>query len=720
MDPITARAEQIQAEESEKLWARTSESAALYQRAVKHMPMGVGSSFQAWDPYPVYLREGKGSRVTDVDGNDYVDFHNGFGCMVVGHAHPKVAEAIEKAARTGTHFAAPTEATVLFAEEICRRFQCESVRFANSGTEATMSAIRVARAATGREHLVKIEGSYHGHHDAVMYSVVPGSDLMGGREAPATTPMSTGIPAGIADYTHVVPFNDLTALSALLDERGSEIACLILEPVMMNIGICQPAPGYLQGLKDLLHQHGALLIFDEVKSGATVAAGGAAERYGVVPDLSCWAKAICGGTPGAAFGGRADVMDAINSGAAQQGTFNGNPLVAAAGLATLTEVLTPDAYTYLNEIGTRLARGLREGDERERDPRTRGGPRREGLRVLPPRALAQLPRLPRDQARALPRLVPVGDEPRDLHDAGRRGAVDALGAAHARGHRPLRRAVRGLLLAPRRLRAHVSPGSTIPRVDTHAEWVARDAAVVWHGFTQMSSFAENSPVIVDHADGHELVDVDGNRYLDAISSLWVTTLGHRVPELDAALHAQIDRGAHTTLLGNGNRVVVELSEALRAVVPVDDAHFLYASDGACAVEQALKIAFQYWVNRGVTGRTKFLAFADAYHGDTIGALSVGGGGFGTDLFDPLALSGAPRARDGRSRLLHRRGPDGGRARRRARGRDHRTARTGRGRDAARRPRRSACARGRVPRARRAAHLRRGRDGLRAYRHAVRV
>jgi len=354
---LTIHAQALAASENQRMWARTTGSKAMFERAVAHMPMGVGSSFQAWDPYPVYLRSGKGANVVDVDGNEYIDFHNGFGCMVVGHAHPKVTEAIERAARTGTHFAAPTEATVQFAEVLCDRFGVDSVRFCNSGTEATMSAIRVARAATGREHIVKIEGSYHGHHDPVMFSVVPGSDLIGGRDAPSTTPMSAGIPKVMSDYTHVVPFNDLEMLRALLAERGSEIACLILEPVMMNIGICQPQPGYLQGLKDLLHQHGALLIFDEVKSGATVAYGGAADRYGVQPDLSCWAKAICGGTPGAAFGGRADVMDAIGTGAAHQGTFNGNPLIAAAGLATLTEVMTPDAYTYLASIGTRLAEG---------------------------------------------------------------------------------------------------------------------------------------------------------------------------------------------------------------------------------------------------------------------------------------------------------------------------------------------------------------------------
>ncbi|HEY7439162.1 MAG TPA: aspartate aminotransferase family protein [Acidimicrobiia bacterium] len=353
----SGRAAPITAAESSRLRDRTPGSAALYERAVRSMPLGVPSSFQAWSPNPVYLRDGKGSTVWDVDGNEYRDFHNGFGCMVVGHAHPKVAEAVASAARTGTHFAAPTEATVAFAEEICRRFQVEEVRFANSGTEATMGAIRVARAATGREHIAKIEGSYHGHHDAVMFSVVPNSDVVGGRDAPATTPMSTGIPKVTAEYTHVVPFNDLAALEALLDDRGGDIACLILEPVMMNIGICRPEPSYLQSVKELLHKHGALLVFDEVKSGATIAAGGATELYGVLPDLACWAKAICGGTPGAAFGGRADVMEAIETGAAQQGTFNGNPLVAAAGLAALTEVLTPGAYEYLAALGTRLAAG---------------------------------------------------------------------------------------------------------------------------------------------------------------------------------------------------------------------------------------------------------------------------------------------------------------------------------------------------------------------------
>jgi glutamate-1-semialdehyde 2,1-aminomutase len=217
--------------------------------------------------------------------------------------------------------------------------------------------VRIARAATGRDVVAKIEGSYHGHHDAVMFSVVPNADAMGGRDHPASTPMSKGIPAGMAQWTTVVPFNDAPAVERLFSDRGTEIACLIMEPVMMNIGCVPPAPGYLEAVRELCTKHGVVFIFDEVKSGATIAEGGAIERYGVQPDLACFAKAIGGGTPAAAFGGKAEIMDVIEHGAAQQGTFNGNPLVAAAGLAALTEVLTPDAYDYLGALGTRLADG---------------------------------------------------------------------------------------------------------------------------------------------------------------------------------------------------------------------------------------------------------------------------------------------------------------------------------------------------------------------------
>jgi glutamate-1-semialdehyde 2,1-aminomutase len=354
---ITARAREIAASETDRLMERTPASRRLFERAVKAMPLGVASSFQAHDPYPIYLREGQGSKVWDVDGNEYVDFHGGFGTMAVGHAHPKVVDAIERAARTGTHFAVTTETTVALAEELCRRFDLDQVRFANSGTEATMEAIRLARAATGRDGILKIEGSYHGHHDAVMFSVVPNSDVMGGRETPASTPLSKGIPAETSRYTLVVPFNDVEALDRILADRGDEIACLIMEPIMMNIGLVVPDSGYLERTKELCARHGVILIFDEVKSGATVAAGGATGRFGVHPDLSCFAKAIGGGAVLAAFGGRADLMGQIGEGVAHMGTFNGNPLSAAAGLAALTEVLTPEAYEYLEKLGTLMAEG---------------------------------------------------------------------------------------------------------------------------------------------------------------------------------------------------------------------------------------------------------------------------------------------------------------------------------------------------------------------------
>jgi len=356
---ISARAQEIRAEEQARMAERTPKSRALFDQACATMPLGVASSFQAADPYPIYLSRGQGARVWDVDGNEYVDYHNGFGSMAVGHAHPKIVEAIERAARTGTHFAVTTEATVLLAEELCRRFRLERVRFVNSGTEATMDAIRVARGVTGRDVICKIEGSYHGHHDAVMFSLTQGLMHVEEDLHLVETPASLGIPKEMARWTTAVPYNDLAAVERLFDRRAQEIAAFIIEPVMMNIGIVLPRPGYLEGLRELCTHHGVVLIFDEVKCGATIAAGGAIERFGVQPDLACFAKSIAGGVPAGAFGGKAELMDHIGRGVAQQGTFNGNPLAAAAGLAALTEVLTPDAYERFKHLGARLAEGCR-------------------------------------------------------------------------------------------------------------------------------------------------------------------------------------------------------------------------------------------------------------------------------------------------------------------------------------------------------------------------
>jgi glutamate-1-semialdehyde 2,1-aminomutase len=365
LERLKARAAEIAETERKTLLSRTTESEKLFQRALKSLPNGVVSNFQAGDPYPIYLQKGKGSSVWDVDDTEYKDFHGGFGVNVVGHAHPKIVEALKKAAENAIHFAVTTPDTVALAEAICERFQLEQMRFVNSGTEATMDAIRVARAATGRDRIIKMEGSYHGHHDSVLFSVVPEADVLDlrhsvdqtGKPWYTTQPTSKGVPSALWDTTIIVPFNDASAVEAAFTDNPGEIAAVILEPVMMNIGIVVPKDGYLQALKDICEKHGAILIFDEVKCGGTIAYGGAAERYGVVPHLAAWAKAIGGGATTGAFGGDESIMEFVTKGAAQQGTFNGNPLSSAVGLAALTQVLTRDAYDHLGKLGTMLAEG---------------------------------------------------------------------------------------------------------------------------------------------------------------------------------------------------------------------------------------------------------------------------------------------------------------------------------------------------------------------------
>ncbi|MFN8051021.1 MAG: aspartate aminotransferase family protein [Acidimicrobiales bacterium] len=364
LDRITANAKAITDEQMATLLSRTTGSRDLFERAVKTMPGGVASSFQLGDPYPIYLERGVGAEVWDVDGNEYYDFHNGFGSIAVGHAHPLVVEAVNRAAQNGMHFAVTVESCVALAEELCRRFNCDQVRFTNSGTESNMTAIRVARAATGREVICKIEGSYHGHVDQLMYSCTPGAESMGGRDTPNKTPKSKGMPKELDQWIRVVPFNDADAFERLLQAEGDQIAALIMEPVMMNVGIVLPQPGYLERIRELCTKYGVVLIFDEVKCGVTIAAGGAQERFGVQPDLASWAKSIGGGAAIGAFGGKAEIMDEINHGAAHQGTYNGNPLSVAASLATLTKVLTPDAYAHFDHLGKRLTDGMNEAIEK--------------------------------------------------------------------------------------------------------------------------------------------------------------------------------------------------------------------------------------------------------------------------------------------------------------------------------------------------------------------
>ena len=347
----------IEAEEA-TFSERHKHSREMTERARRSLAGGVASSWQDTEPHPIYLAEGQGSKVVDVDGNEYVDFHNGYGAMAVGHAHPRIAEVVSERVRLGTHFAQPTEDLIAVAEHLQQRFGLPLWRFGNSGTESTLDAVRLARAYTGRDILFKIEGSYHGHHDALMVSVAPPADKIGPYDDPVSVPQTLGLPADYVKLTRVVPFNDLEALERTLNRYKGQVAGMIVEPAMMNAGFVLPEEGYLQGVKDLLHEHGALLVFDEVKTGATLSYGGAVEAFGVTPDLLCLAKSVGGGLPCGAIGGTGEVMGWIADGKIDQvGTFNGNPLTMAAMHATLTEILVPDAYTEFSRLGEILREG---------------------------------------------------------------------------------------------------------------------------------------------------------------------------------------------------------------------------------------------------------------------------------------------------------------------------------------------------------------------------
>src|SRR3954467_3738771 len=352
------RVDALMERERARLLERTKKSGDYYERAKAVMPGGVPSQFQKNDPWPTYLTRGSGATVWDVDGNEYTDFHNGFGVMTVGHANPVVAAAVKARMDEGTHFAAPTEGSIVVAEELKRRWGLPHWRFTNSGTESTMDAIHLARALTGRDVILKIEGTYHGHHDAVMVSVKPPAELMGPREHPAAIPYGLGYAPGTAEHTRPVPFNDADALARALGELEGRVAGLIMEPAMMNINIVPPVDGYLERVRELTRAHGVVLIFDEVKTGAAVAAGGATELFGVTPDVVCLAKAICGGLPGGAIGMGDAAAELVAAGQVkQQGTFNGNPLTMAAAQATLLDVLTADAYVSLHAANDKLMAG---------------------------------------------------------------------------------------------------------------------------------------------------------------------------------------------------------------------------------------------------------------------------------------------------------------------------------------------------------------------------
>ncbi len=341
---------------------RSQASARTYERARVPLVGGVGSSYQLRQPWPIYLERGRGSKVWDVDGNELIDLHNGFGSMVQGHAHPAISKAVADRVSLGTHFAAPTEDGIVVAEELARRFRLPSWRFTNSGSESTMDAIRIARARTKRDTVVKMFGSYHGHHDTVMVSIgAEYAGSIGPRDDYRSLPYGAGIPQAVVDMTIAVPFNDIEAMEKRIDRleaEGRPPACVIMEATLLNLGVVPPEPGYLEAVRELTRSKGIVLIFDEVKTGLCIAAGGAVERFGVTPDIVTLAKALGGGLPSGAIGGSEDVMSVVGDGSVRQvGTYNGNPLSMAAARANLLEILTPQAYEHLEALNERIVSG---------------------------------------------------------------------------------------------------------------------------------------------------------------------------------------------------------------------------------------------------------------------------------------------------------------------------------------------------------------------------
>jgi glutamate-1-semialdehyde 2,1-aminomutase len=332
-------------------------SERLFAEALKYIPGGVNSpvrAFRAVGGQPFFVDRAAAAHVWDVDGNNYVDYVGTWGPAILGHAHPKIIKAVQQAAENGTSFGIPNPAEVTMARLICFLVpSVEKVRMCNSGTEATMSAIRLARGFTRRDKIIKFDGCYHGHADSLLVKAGSGALTFG-------NPDSAGVPAAFTEHTVVLPFNDVEALKAAFAANPDSVAGIIVEPVPGNAGLYLPGPGYLEALRELTKANGSLLIFDEVMTGFRLAKGGAQERFGIRPDLSCFGKVIGGGLPVGAFGGRAEIMDCLapTGPVYQAGTLSGNPVAMAAGIAALEELTATDAYTKLERLGNVLEEGM--------------------------------------------------------------------------------------------------------------------------------------------------------------------------------------------------------------------------------------------------------------------------------------------------------------------------------------------------------------------------
>ncbi|MBI1736087.1 MAG: glutamate-1-semialdehyde 2,1-aminomutase [Candidatus Rokubacteria bacterium] len=344
-------------------------SADLLRAASRVIPGGVNSpvrAFRAVGGQPFFVARAEGSRIVDVDGKSYIDFVGSWGPLILGHAPAVVVEALADVARHGTSYGAPTAAEVELAEAITTAFpSMEMLRLVSSGTEAAMSAIRVARGATGRDVIVKFDGGYHGHADSLLVKAGSGGATFG-------VPDSAGVPAALAALTLTLPYNDIEAVRRTFAARGREIAAVIVEPVAGNMGVVPPAPGFLESLRELTATHGSVLIFDEVITGFRIAYGGAQEKYGIAADLTCLGKIIGGGLPVGAYGGRRDLMEHVAPLGAvyQAGTLSGNPLAVAAGLATLKALRAPGVYARLDALGARMEDGLTRAAEKAGVPLT--------------------------------------------------------------------------------------------------------------------------------------------------------------------------------------------------------------------------------------------------------------------------------------------------------------------------------------------------------------
>ena len=334
-------------------------SHALFERAMKFIPGGVNSPVRACKSVgtcPLFIDRADGCYIYDADGNRFIDYIGSWGPMILGHRHPAVVAAITAVLERGTSFGAPTDLEIRLAEMVIDAVaSVDIVRMVNSGTEAAMSAIRLARGATGRDLIIKFDGCYHGHADTLLVAAGSGVATLG-------IPGSPGVPQDIAQHTLSLPFNDIEAVSQVMEEMGEQVACVIIEPVAGNMGLVQPAAGFLQSLRGLTEKYGALLIFDEVMTGFRVAYGGAQSLYGISPDLSCFGKIIGGGLPVGAYGGKKEIMSQIapEGSVYQAGTLSGNPIAMAAGIATLEQLQQPGLYESLENKSRRLVAGLVE------------------------------------------------------------------------------------------------------------------------------------------------------------------------------------------------------------------------------------------------------------------------------------------------------------------------------------------------------------------------